>query len=92
MKTLDMSTEVFNTHSPEWELRKLKEMDEDDEIDNQIVEATEMVNIAYEKLLHELFKLGDYMFDLRIEYQDIDGKTISMSWQDRDKRIGWLAP
>ena len=64
-------------------------MDEDD-IDNQIVEATEMVNIAYEKLLHELFKLGDYMFDLRIEYQDVDGKTITMSWQERDKRIGWL--
>ena len=65
-------------------------MTEKEDIDNTISEATEIINEAYEKLLHELFTLGDYMFDLKIEYQDVDGKTVTMSWQDRDKRIGWL--
>lgn len=63
---------------------------EKEEIDDTITEAAEMINLAYEHLLHELFTLGDYTYDLKIEYQDVDGKTITMSWQDRDHRIGWL--
>lgn len=63
---------------------------EKEEIDTTIIEITEVINEAYESLLHEMFKFGDYMYDLRIEYKDVDGKTITMSWQDRDKRISWL--
>ena len=63
---------------------------EHEEIEEEIVDATEMINQAYEHLLHELFTLGDYMYDLRIEYKDVDGKTITMSWQDRNDRIEWL--
>ena len=61
-----------------------------EEIDNTIAEITETLNEAYEHLLHELFTYGDYTYDLIIEYQDVDGKTIRMSWQDRDHRIEWL--
>ena len=66
-----------------------KTMKKDEDIDNTIVEATEMINEAYEALLHKLFTLGDYMYDLKVEYKDVDGKTITMSWQDRDKRLEW---
>lgn len=65
---------------------------EPEEIDNTVAEITEVLNEAYEHLLHELFIFGDYMYDLKLEYQDVDGKTIKMSWQDRDKRIEWLHP
>ena len=61
-----------------------------EETDNTIAEAAEMVNEAYESLLHKLLTLGDYTYDLKIEYQDVDGKTVTMSWQERDKRIEWL--
>lgn len=68
------------------------EKEEKEETDNTIVEITEVLNEAYESLLHELFTFGDYMYDLKLEFQDVDGKTIKMSWQDRDKRIEWLHP
>ena len=69
-----------------------KENLEKEEIDNTIAEITEVLNEAYESLLHELFTFGDYMYDLKLEYQDVDGKTVRMSWQDRDKRIEWSHP
>ena len=65
---------------------------EHEEIDNTIAEITEVLNEAYENLLQELFTFGDYMYDLILEYKDVDGKTVRMSWQDRDKRIEWLHP
>lgn len=57
------------------------------EIDSTIVDAASIINESYETTLSKLFKLGDYIHEFKIIYEDDDGKTITMSWQDRNKRL-----
>ena len=48
----------------------------------------ELIDDHYDKLFNEICELGDNLYDLKIEYKDLyDGKTITRSWHDRDKRL-----
>ena len=43
---------------------------------------------TYNELLTKIIKLvGDDLYNLVIYYESVDGKTITFSWNDREKRL-----
>ena len=46
-----------------------------------------LIDNAYDKLFHEVCELSNNFNELKIEYQDTDGKTIIISWKDREARL-----
>jgi len=51
-------------------------------IDNTFVEATEIVNNAYEQTLDKLCSLGEYLVKFSMSYKDVDGKCIQMRFNN----------
>ena len=49
------------------------------------METEKTISEAYNKLLDKI--LNDEVYDLVIEYKDMEGKTIRLSWRERDKRL-----
>jgi hypothetical protein len=48
----------------------------------------QIVEKYYDKMLDELIGMNDDMlYDLLVEVQTIEGKTIRISWLERDKRL-----
>jgi len=48
----------------------------------------EVVQNHYDQIFNECMKIiGDDMFDIVVEVKDFSGKTIRVSWEDRNKAL-----
>jgi hypothetical protein len=47
----------------------------------------EIVEKHYEELFREIVALDDNLYDLVVQYKGEDGKTIQISWLDREARL-----